>query len=73
MSEWVDNLKSLIKRLLSEWVKNKVNKILDSYAFFAVGGVTFYKANVTKVFCCKNPITSLVFRLEFKHLKELPW
>ena len=73
MSEWVDNLKFLIKCLLSEWVKNKINKILDSYAFFAVGGMTFYKANVIKMLYCKNPITSLVFRLEFKHLKELPW
>ena len=69
----MDNLKFLIKCLLSEWVKNKINKILDSYAFFAVGGVTFYKANVIKMLYCKNPITSLVFRLEFKHLKELPW
>ena len=54
-------------------VKDKINKILDSNAFFAIGSVTFYKANVIKVLCCKNPITSLVLRLEFKHLKELPW
>jgi len=56
-------------------VKDKINKILDSNAFFAVGSVTFYKAKVIKVLCCKTPITLgfLVFRLEFKHRKELPW
>ena len=51
-------------------VKDKINKILDSSA-----SVTFYKAKVIKVLCCKNHITLgfLVFRLEFKHGKELPW